>query len=120
VSDVEVSSSVYKISTTTPNRWYKRYAIEGGIALSLIALAIVFINGTTQVGYGLATQFSLGTFNYSGYPALGLEPATKALLESLQQKGGPPLYTLSPEKARAVLSELQASYRIKELPAKLL
>ena len=120
MSDVEVSSSVYKISTTTPNRWYKRYAIEGGIALSLIALAIVFINGTTQVGYGLATQFSLGTFNYSGYPALGLEPATKALLESLQQKGGPPLYTLSPEKARAVLSELQASYRIKELPAKLL
>ena len=60
MSDVEVSSSVYKISTTIPNRWYKRYAIEGGIALSLIALAIVFINGTTQVGYGLATQFSLG------------------------------------------------------------
>jgi hypothetical protein len=44
-----------------------RYAIEGTIALSLIALAIIFINGTTQVGYGLAPQFSLGTFNYSGY-----------------------------------------------------
>jgi hypothetical protein len=94
-----------------------RYAIEGGIALSLIALSIMFINGTTQVGYGLATQYSVGTFNYSGYPVLGLEPATKALLESLQQKGGPPLYTLSPEKARAVLSDLQAAYPVQKLPA---
>jgi acetyl esterase len=117
MSDVEVSSSVYEISTTIPNRWYKRYVIRVGIALSLIALAIVFINGTTQVGYGLATQFSLGTFNYSGYPALGLEPATKAFLDSLQQKGGPPVYTLSPEKARAVLYELQASIPVKKLPA---
>jgi acetyl esterase len=93
------------------------YTIEGIIALSLTALAIMFINGTIQVGYGLAPQFSLGTFNFSGYPALGLEPATKALLESLQQKGGPPLYTLSPEKARAVLSELQAAYPVQKLPA---
>ena len=117
MSDVEVRSSVYNISATIPNRWYTRYTIEGGIALSLIALAIIFINGTTQLGYGLAPQFSLGTFNYSGYPALGLEPTTKAFLEGLQQKGGPPIYTLSPEKARAVLSELQASIPVKKLPA---
>jgi acetyl esterase len=94
-----------------------RYTIEGGIALSLIALAIIFIVSTTQVGYGLAPQFSVGTFNYSGYPALGLEPATKAFLASLQQKGGPPLYTLSPEKARAVLNGLQAAYPVQKLPA---
>ncbi|MGC1932095.1 MAG: alpha/beta hydrolase [Candidatus Nitrosopolaris sp.] len=112
MSDVEVRSSVYKISATIPNRWYTRYMIEGGIALSLIALAIIFINGTTQVGYGLATQFSLGTFNHTG-----LEKNTKAFLDGLQQKGGPPIYTLSPEKARAVLSELQASIPVKKLPA---
>ncbi|MFZ0512514.1 MAG: alpha/beta hydrolase [Candidatus Nitrosopolaris sp.] len=112
MSDVEVRSSVYKISATIPNRWYTRYMIEGGIALSLIALAIIFINGTTQVGYGLATQFSFGTFNHTG-----LEKNTKAFLDGLQQKGGPPIYTLSPEKARAVLSELQASIPVKKLPA---
>ena len=105
MSDVEVRSTI-------PNRWYTRYAIEGGIALSLIALAIIFINCTTQVGYGLATQFSLGTFNHTG-----LEKNTKAFLDGLQQKGGPPIYTLSPEKARAVLSELQASIPVKKLPA---
>jgi acetyl esterase len=60
----------------------------------------------------LATQFSLGTFNHTG-----LEKNTKAFLDSLQQKGGPPIYTLSPEKARAVLSELQASIPVKKLPA---
>jgi acetyl esterase len=78
----------------------------------LIALSIIFINSTTQVGYGLATQFSLGTFNHTG-----LEKNTKALLDGLQEKGGPPIYTLSPEKARAVLSELQASIPVKKLPA---
>ncbi len=70
------------------------------------------INCNTQVGYGLAIQFLLGTFNHTG-----LEKNTKTFLDSLQQKGGPPIYTLSPEKARAVLSELQASYPVKELPA---
>jgi acetyl esterase len=38
-------------------------------------------------------------------------------LESLQQNPGPPLYTLSPEHARAVLSGLQASIPVKKLPA---
>jgi acetyl esterase len=60
----------------------------------------------------LATQFSLGTFNHTG-----LEKNTKAFLDSLQQKGGPPIYTLTPEKARAILSELQASVPVKKLPA---
>ena len=105
--DVELSSSVYNVYVTILNRGYTRYTVEGGIVLSLIVLSIMFINGTTQVGYGLAPQFSLGSFNYSGYPALGLEPATKAFLDGLQQKGVPPIYTLSPEKARAVLSEVQ-------------
>jgi acetyl esterase len=117
MSDFEARDTVYKISATNPNRWYTKYTLGAGIALSLIALAIIFINSTTQVGYGLATQFSLGTFNHTGYPGLGLEPATKAFLDGLQQKGGPPIYTLSPEKARAVLSELQASIPVKKLPA---
>jgi acetyl esterase len=108
----KVNSSAYKRSCTNPNRWYTKYVIEGGIALSLIAVAIIFINCTTHVGYGLAMQFSLGTFNHTG-----LEKNTQAFLDGLQAKGGPPIYTLSPEKARAVLSELQVSYPVKELPA---
>ena len=104
-------SSVYKVNATIPNLWYSRSVVKGGIALSLIALAIILIICAPQVGYGLATQFSLGTFNHTG-----LEKHTQAFLDDLQQKGGPPIYTLSPEKARAVLSGLQASIPVKKLP----
>ena len=105
-------SSVYKVNATIPNLWYSRSVVKGGIALSSIALAIILIICAPQVGYGLATQFSLGTFNHTG-----LEKHTQAFLDDLQQKGGPPIYTLSPEKARAVLSGLQASIPVKKLPA---
>lgn len=47
----------------------------------------------------------------------GVEQHTRAFLETLQQNPGPPLYTLSPEQARAVLSGLQASIPVKKLPA---
>lgn len=47
----------------------------------------------------------------------GVEQHTRAFLESLQQNPGPPLYTLSPEQARAVLSGLQASIPVKKVPA---
>jgi acetyl esterase len=43
------------------------------------------------------------THNYTG-----VERTTRAFLESLQQNPGAPIYTLSPEKARAVISNLQA------------
>jgi acetyl esterase len=46
-----------------------------------------------------------------------LERNTRAFLDNLQQKGGPPIYTLSPSDARAVLSGLQASIPVKKLPA---
>jgi acetyl esterase len=82
------------------------------IALSLITLATISNNGASQVAYGLGTQFSLGTYNYTG-----LEQNTQAFLDNLQQQGGPPIYTLSPDKARAVLSGLQASYPVQKLPA---
>lgn len=47
----------------------------------------------------------------------GVEQKTRGFLESLQQTSGPPLYKLSPEQARAVLSGLQASIPVKKLPA---
>lgn len=47
----------------------------------------------------------------------GVEQHTRTFLESLKQNPGPPLYTLSPEQARAVLSGLQASIPVKKLPA---
>jgi acetyl esterase/lipase len=46
-----------------------------------------------------------------------LEQNTRAFLDNLQQKGGPPIYTLSPYDARSVLSGLQASVPVKKLPA---
>ena len=47
----------------------------------------------------------------------GVEPNTRSFLKSLQQNPGPPIYTLSPDKARAVLSGLQASNAVQKLPA---
>lgn len=38
-----------------------------------------------------------------------VEPKTRVFLENLQKRGGPPIYTLTPEKARAVLSDVQAT-----------
>jgi acetyl esterase len=46
-----------------------------------------------------------------------LEQNTRAFLDNLQQKGGPPIYTLSPYDAPAVLSGLQASIPVKQLPS---
>ena len=110
----EIRSPVYKINATISNLWFSRSILQVGIALSLIALATIFINSTTHVAYGLATQFTLGTFNHTA-----LEKHTKVFLDDLQQKGGPPIFTLSPEKARAVLSGLQASVPVKMLPAEI-
>ena len=41
-------------------------------------------------------------------PAVVLEPAAQAVADALEAGGGPPLYTLSPEAARAVLDQAQA------------
>jgi acetyl esterase len=106
--------SACKINTPIQNLWYARSMTAGAIALSLIALAIIFINCTTKVAYGLETQFSLGTYNHST-----LEQNTRVFLDNLEKQGGPPIYTLSPDKARAVLSGLQASVGVKMLPAEI-
>jgi acetyl esterase len=67
---------------------------------------IIFINDTSPLTY------ALGAYDYTK-----LEQNTRAFLENLQQQGGPPIYTLSPDKARAVLSGLQASSPVQKLPA---
>jgi acetyl esterase len=41
-------------------------------------------------------------------PAVVLEPAAQAVADALAAGGGPPLYTLSPQDARAVLDQAQA------------
>jgi acetyl esterase len=41
-------------------------------------------------------------------PAVVLEPAAQALADALASGGGPPLYTLSPDDARAVLDKAQS------------
>ncbi|MGA7370361.1 MAG: hypothetical protein WBX01_14630 [Nitrososphaeraceae archaeon] len=52
-----------------------------------------------QTGYGI-----MGTYDYSR-----VEQNTGAFLESLQKNSGPPIYKLSPEQARNVLSTVQAA-----------
>jgi acetyl esterase len=46
-----------------------------------------------------------------------IEQNARALLNNLQQQGGPPIYTLSPDNAREVLSKLQANVPVQKLPA---
>lgn len=48
---------------------------------------------------------------------LSLDATTNAFLQSLAAQGGPPLYTLSPAEARAVLTRVQSSVTVTELPA---
>lgn len=48
---------------------------------------------------------------------VGVEQNTRSFLKSLQQNPGPPIYTLLPDKARAVLSGLQAASPAQKLPA---
>jgi acetyl esterase len=45
-----------------------------------------------------------------------LEPRTQAFVDSVNAAGGPPLYTLTPDAARAVLAEVQAA-PVEKLPA---
>ena len=46
-----------------------------------------------------------------------LEQNARVFLNNSQQKGGPPIYTMSPDNARAVLSGLQASYPVAKIPS---
>jgi acetyl esterase len=46
-----------------------------------------------------------------------IEQKTRSFLETLEKRGGPPIYTLSPQEARSVLSNLQATNPVAMLPA---
>ena len=46
-----------------------------------------------------------------------LEQNARAFIDTLQQKVGPPIYTMLPYDTHAVLSGLQASIPLKKLPA---
>src|ERR687892_597168 len=65
--------------------------------LDLIALIIIVIHEETRYD-------TMGTYDYSR-----VERNTRAFLESLQKNSGPPIYKLSPEQARNVLSSIQTA-----------
>src|SRR5260370_40285995 len=52
-----------------------------------------------------------------GPKPLTFAPVTQAFIAKLAAGGGPPLYTLSPTDARAVLTNVQASVAVTKLPA---
>jgi acetyl esterase len=58
----------------------------------------------------IAHATTASTYNYTG-----IGPTTRAFLEKTD--AGPPIYTLTPQKARALLNGLQASYPVQKLPA---
>ena len=64
------------------------------------------LDRSNQIAYAT----TVGMYNYTG-----VEPTTKAFMEKAST--GPPVNTLSPQKARAGLSELQATYPVQKLPA---
>lgn len=112
------SKSDINLNHSKPDHYKATEVLCMAIVLSFITLMTLIssnqlmVNSPTQIVYGLGTQFSVGTFNHTG-----LEQNTQAFLNNLQQKGGPPIYTLSPDKARAVLSGLQDSHPVQKLSA---
>jgi acetyl esterase len=79
--------------------------------LSCIILGSTFISPFKLNGV-IHSAYSTSAFNYTG-----VEQKTRAFLETLREQGGPPIYTLSPQEARAVLSKLQAATSVAKLPA---
>lgn len=67
---------------------------------------LLILDRSNQIAYAA----TVGMYNYTG-----VEPTTKAFMEKANT--GPPINALSPQKARAGLSELQASYPVQKLPA---
>ncbi len=47
----------------------------------------------------------------------GIDPVARAFLDKINATSGPPIYKMSPDKARAVLSELQDSSAVPMMPA---
>ena len=80
----------------------------------LVTALIAFPSNNNLILRNISNQIAhattVGMYNYTG-----IDPTTRAFLEKTDT--GPPIYTLTPQKARAVLSGLQASYPVQKLPA---
>ena len=88
----------------------------GSAAAIVSSMVIGAAYGSSQLKFNkVTTQAASGTTATHNYTTV--EPETRAFLENLQKQGGPPIYTLSPREARAVLSNLQASVPVAMPPA---
>lgn len=67
---------------------------------------LLMINRSIQIAHATTVVM----YNYTG-----VDPTTRTFLEKTD--AGPPIYTLTPQKARAVLNGLQAAYPVQKLPA---
>ena len=93
--------------------------ITGVIAYFILVVGLIVFPSRNNINNNLlmfdrsnqiAHATTVGMYNYTG-----VEPTTRAFLEKTDT--GPPIYTLTPQKARAVLNGLQASYPVQKLPA---
>src|SRR5262249_328747 len=80
----------------------------------LVSALIVFPSNNNLLLLNISNQIAHAS-TVSMYNYTGIDPTTRAFLEKTDT--GPPIYTLTPQKARAVLDDLQASYPVQKLPA---
>ena len=80
----------------------------------LVSALIAFPSNNNLLLLNISNQIAHAS-TVSMYNYTGIDPTTRAFLEKTDT--GPPIYTLTPQKARASLNELQASYPVQKLPA---
>src|SRR5215472_6119731 len=79
----------------------------------LVSALIVFPSNNNLLLLNISNQIAHAT-TVSKYNYTGIDPTTRAFLEKTDT--GPPIYTLTPQKARAVLNGLPADIENRTIP----
>jgi hypothetical protein len=92
-----------------------RFIVMASALGSAAALVSTILIGAAYGGIQVKTNNKIATAQAESNTTTStpryttLEPKTRNFIEALQKQGGPPIYTLTPKDARAVLSNLQAA-----------
>jgi uncharacterized protein (DUF1786 family) len=86
--------------------------ITGVMAYVILVAGLIVFPASNNLIFDRSNQIANAT-TASTYNYTGIGPTTRAFLEKTD--AGPPIYTLTPQKARALLNGLQASYPVQRL-----
>jgi acetyl esterase len=92
-----------------------RFIVMASALGSAAALVSTILIGAAYGGIQVKTNNKIATAQAESNTTTStpryttLEPKTRNFIEALQKQGGPPIYTLTPKDARAVLFNLQAA-----------